>query len=188
MSRPALAALLLGCLILPSDPTAGVRAASLGCSDQAGVRQLSYVVNSRDAGFQCLGITVSAGIITAVRIENHFRGRAEPDVRISDFPVALIESDHGAVLDGQPGHDAIILQGRFNRPSTAAALMIRYLYNGITNEYRQCAISIDRGPEGEWRLLNARRETVSRIAVETRALPVVGVIGIATLEGACAVP
>jgi hypothetical protein len=169
--------------VISADVKATVRAASgVVCTDGPDVRQLSYIVNSRDRAVQCFGIVLANDTITAIRIENHLSAER---ILVTDFPVARIESERGAVLDGRPGHDAIILKGRFGPGSAGAALVIRYLHNGVTNEYRQCAVSIEQGPQGGWRLLNARHENVSSIAVETWALPLIGVVGIATLDGAC---
>jgi hypothetical protein len=157
-------------------------------ADSPTLHQLAQIFNSRDDGFQCLGIAIAGHTITAIRFETHASSR-EPAgtkaIRVSEFPVSLIESRNGAVLDGRPGHKAIILQGRFARPSTSAELVIRYLYNGITSEYRQCAITIDQSADADWHLVNALHQTVTRIFVRTWALPLIGTAGIADLEGVC---
>jgi hypothetical protein len=46
--------------------------------------------------------------------------------------------DHGAVLDGRPGHDAVILRGRIAVRTTSAALTLEFLRDGLTNDYRYC--------------------------------------------------
>jgi hypothetical protein len=147
--------------------------------DTAAVRQLAQIFNSRDDGFQCLGITIAGQAIAAIRFETHASSQraGTAAVRVSEFPVSLIESRDGAVLDGTPGH--------FTRPSTSADLVIRYLYNGFTSEYHQCAVTIDQGADADWHLVNALHQTVTRIFVRTWALPLIGTAGIADLEGAC---
>ncbi len=159
------------------------------CLDTSTVRQLAQIFNSRDDGFHCLGIAVAGEAIKAIVLETHSSSREAasgmPAIRSREFPVALIESSYGAVLDGIPGHDAVILQGRFARPSTSAELVVRYLYNGIHSEYRQCAVSINRSQDAEWHLFNVLHQKVARIVVQTWALPLIGTVGIANLEGAC---
>jgi hypothetical protein len=160
------------------------------CKNHAGsVQQLAEILNTRDSGVQCLGLALSDGKVTALRIETHRFAKtgkrvADP-VQIAEFPVTEIESRHGAVLAGESGHDAVILQGRISSALGTADLVTRYLYNGLTGEYRSCAVRLDRGPDTVWRLLNRFNEQVSRIVVKTRSLPAFGVFGIADLEGAC---
>jgi len=135
-------------------------------------------------------LTIIDDAITAVRFETHRfssdHGSLSEKVKIIDFPVELIESSHGAVLEGEPGHDAVVLQGRFSRPPTGANLVIRYLYDGFTGGYRSCEITLARTTDSRWHLTNARHENISRILVKTWSIPFVGVAGIADLEGACA--
>ena len=159
-------------------------------TERAGaVQQLAKVVNSRDDSFHCVGLTLKVDAISAIRFETHrFSGAqrqiAEP-VKVEEFPIGQIESLGGAVLEGQPGHDAIILQGRFARPSITADLNIRYLHNGITGQYRSCQVTLGRGADARWHLTNARHQDVELISVRTWALPLVGTAGIANLDGVC---
>jgi hypothetical protein len=155
------------------------------------VQQLAKIVNSRDDSFHCVGLVIGNDAITAIRFETHGfmsdqDGSVSERVKIIDFPVGLIESNYGAVLDGEPGHDAVILQGRFSRPTTTADLVIRYLYDGFTGGYRSCEVTLDRAADSHWHLMNARHENISRILVRTWSLPFIGVAGIANLDGACA--
>jgi hypothetical protein len=179
---------LVLCAVQPIKAQERDEAAARACNDGPHVRQLSRVVNSRDRNFECLGITVADGAIVAVRFERH-DAKIEPhasDIGSTEYPTALIESPNGAVLDGTPGHDAIILRGRFRRPSTGGEFVIRYLYNGITNEWRQCVVSIHRSPADEWHLFDALHRTVSIVTVKMmRTVPFLGAVGIATLAGAC---
>jgi hypothetical protein len=130
---------------------------------------------------------VEHGTVVALRLETHHvpaSGR-QAGVSIEEFPLAVVESSHGAVLDGVPGHDAIILRGHFPKAPAKVELMTTFLYNGFTNEYRSCPITLDREPNGGWRLLNRFNQIVSHIAVRTREMPVIGAFGIADLEGVC---
>jgi hypothetical protein len=154
------------------------------------IQQLATIDNARDGNFQCLGLSLEAGSVKAIRLETH--GSAsdgqrvdQKQVKIDEFALAVVESSHGAVLDGVPGHDAIILQGQFSRPPRRAALVISYLYNGFTSEYRSCPITLDQAPDAGWALVNRFDQIVWHIVIRTRRIPVIGMFGIATLEGAC---
>jgi hypothetical protein len=154
------------------------------------IQHLATVDDARGGNFQCLGLSLEGGRVKAIRLETHsFESegpRAEPrQVKIAEFPLATVESSHGAVLDGVSGHDAIILRGHFPTPQGQTALVISYLYNGFTGEYRSCSIILDRGPNAGWRLSNSLHHTIGHIVVRTRRIPVLGMFGIANLEGAC---
>lgn len=169
---------------IPADPP------NLGlCANGGSVQLLAKIFNTRDRNVECLGVTVDGGAIKALRVENHrFAPGNGGDVKVEEFSVAEIESRHGAVLDGTPGHDAVIVQGRVSPSGGSADLVTRYLYNGLTGEYHSCRIKLDRdGGEAAfaWRLVNRYNETVSRIVVRTRHVPVLGTIGIESLDGAC---
>jgi hypothetical protein len=47
-------------------------------------------------------------------------------------------------------------------------------------------MSLDRTPDTGWRLVNSLDQPISHIVVRIRQLPLIGVVGIADLEGACA--
>lgn len=158
-------------------------------SASAAVQPIAEVDNTRDGNFHCLGVSLVGGRIAALRVESHkfnsvYRRVAE-EVNVAEFPVAQIESSRGAVLDGEPGHDAIIVQGHFTAAGRAE-LVTRYLYDGFTGEYRSCSFAIDRAPDSHWQLVNGDNRAVSTILVRTRQVPLFGTVGIATLEGACA--
>jgi hypothetical protein len=161
------------------------------CSNSAGsIYHLVTIDNPREGNFQCLSLFVEQGTVVAIRLETHHvpgsgRQGAATDVSTEEFPLAVVESDHGAVLDGVPGHDAIILRGHFPKPPEKVELVTTYLYNGFTNEYRSCSITLDHAPNGGWRLLNRFNQIISHIAVRTRQMPVIGTFGIADLEGVC---
>ena len=91
------------------------------------MQQLATIDNAADAKFQCLGLFLQGGQVTAIRLETHGfasndRSAAVEQVNVAEFPLAVIESNHGAVLDGVPGHDAIILRGHFSQPTRKAEL------------------------------------------------------------------
>jgi hypothetical protein len=189
---PALFALALAASTASATPDFGNSAngkAGAGCDANTGsVQQLAEIFNTRDRNFQCLGVKVDGNALRALRIESHkLIGTATAptqNIRIAEFPMAELESQHGAVLDGTKGHDAVIVQGSVSPKDGDVELVTRYLYNGLTGEYRSCRIKLDHSAPA-WRLINQFNETVSRIVVKTRSVPVLGTIGIATLEGAC---
>ena len=154
------------------------------------VQQLAMIENADDDGFQCLGLSLDGQTVKAIRLETHSfasaRGHRDAEhVVIAEFLPAVLESSHGAVLDGVPGHDAIILQGNLSMLPGKQQLVTSYLYNGITGEYRSCRITLDRAPDASWRLVNRFAQTISHIVVRTRQIPLIGAFGIASLEGAC---
>jgi hypothetical protein len=154
------------------------------------VKQLAVIENASEGTFQCLGLSLEGETVKAIRLETHSftSPPGHPDaerVVIAEFPAAVVESNHGAVLDGVPGHDAIILQGHLSTPSRVKQLVTSYLYNGITGEYRSCQITLDRAPDAGWRLVNRFAQTISHIVVKTRQIPLIGDFGIASLDGAC---
>lgn len=178
---------------VPVGPKLAMAMSSDCASSTKAVQQLARIVNTRDDGFHCLGVSVDgAANIIGIRFESHAVEVEGPsrrpvlrDAGIREFALSEIASPAGAVLDGSPGHDAVILQGRI--PGAAAAhLVVKYLYNGITNEYRKCDVTLDRGERLNWRLLGTERRDVTLIVVKTWALPIIGTVGIETLEGLCA--
>ena len=153
------------------------------------VKQLAVIENAAGS-FQCLGLSLEGETVRAIRLETHSftspsgAGDAERVV-VAEFPRALVESNRGAVLDGVPGHDAIIIQGDLSTPTRKKQLVTSYLYNGFTGEYRSCQIALDRLPDAGWRLVNRFDQTISHIVVKTRQMPLIGDFGIASLDGAC---
>jgi hypothetical protein len=175
------------------DRTGPARPAAVCVDSPNSVQQLAKIFNTRDRNFDCLGVTLDGTAFKALRVESHrFVKRADASVadniEIAEYSVAQIESRHGAVLDGAQGHDAVIVQGRVSAADGDVELITSYLYDGLTGEYRSCRIKLDRRADTAppaWRMVNQYNETVSRIVVRTRTLPVLGTIGIANLEGAC---
>ena len=192
---------LLGLFVAPLASAASLDVLARSIEDRAcaartaTLHPLAVVRNTRDRDFSCLGLIVDAGAMpVALRFEVHHGRpaagdrRPSPQIEVKEFDRALIASSKGAVLDGQPGHDAVILQGALPGRAGAAPLAVRYLYNGITGEWRQCRITLRLGAERRWRLENALHETVPEVLVRTWSLPVLGTAGIATLDGICAHP
>ena len=154
------------------------------------IRQLAVIENSAEDSFQCLGLAMDGETVRAIRLETHrfTPGSARPDdahVDVTAFLPEVVGSHHGAVLDGVPGHDAIILHGALVGQPDRLQLMISYLYNGFTGEYRSCQVTLDRAPDPSWHLVTHTGLTISRIVVKTRQMPVIGAFGIASLDGAC---
>jgi len=174
-----------------TSPAAPSRQNGICAGSTASIKQLATIDNNRDGSFQCLGLSMDGDTVKGIRLETHrfvsTGTNTESDqVKIAEFPMAVVESSHGAVLDGVPGHDAIILQGHFTTPSGMATLVTSYLYNGFTSEYRSCQMTLARAPDASWRLVDLFDRTVSRIVVRTREIPLIGAFGIANLDGACA--
>jgi hypothetical protein len=148
------------------------------------VQPLAMVRNTYDRNYQCLGVRVDASTnVMAIRFESHRSDGHDTD---REFSPAEVASDRGAVLDGRPGHDALILRGRITARTTSAALTLEFLRNGLTDEYRHCGFSLERDEYDRWHLLDARGRLQSLIVVETWRLPLIGTIGINDVRGICA--
>lgn len=166
-----------------------------GCGEgSASVQPLAKIVNTRDASFDCVGISLDDhDNIRAIRFEKHDGGRphqtaseAAAAVEVREFTPAELASEHGAVLDGVPGHDAVLLKGVVKPAQSNVPLVLSFLYNGLTGEYRGCDTALMRGPDQRWHLLDAQQRPVSLVILKTWGLPVVGTVGIETVEGICA--
>jgi hypothetical protein len=171
-------------LAVASPPTDACTASSRSLT------QLAMIDNATDGSFQCLGVAVDGDTVTAFRVETHrfasaLRRKDSEQIEIEEFPKSVVESSRGAVLDGVPGHDAIILRGHLSRTAARSELVTTFLYNGFTSEYRSCRIILDRTPNAGWHLVNGLDQTISHIMVKTRQIPILGTFGIANLEGAC---
>ncbi len=154
------------------------------------LKQLVTIENDGAGSFQCLGLLLDGDAVKAIRLETHsFMGDSRHQrterIVVTEFSASDLASHRGAVLDGVPGHDAIILQGSLARPPAKSELVTSYLYNGFTGEYRSCRLILDRAPGSGWRLANRDSRTISHIVVRTRDIPLIGAFGIADLEGAC---
>jgi len=170
-------------------------AASPGCSPaSASVQQIAKITNTRDRNFHCLGVTVDRqSNITAIRFETHEvdadredRAGASRHVKVREFAPRDIASEKGVVLDGAPGHDAVILKGNIVEGRSSDPLVVKFLYNGLTDQFRECRIALKRGGDVGWHLVNAENRRVPLVVVETWSLPLLGTVGIKTLQGLCA--
>jgi hypothetical protein len=94
-------------------------------------RQLAMIDSTSEGGFQCLGVSLDGLTVKAIRLEAHRYADSQP-VRVTEFSPTMVASNHGAVLDGIPGHDAIILHGNFATSSGKPELELSFLYNGFT--------------------------------------------------------
>jgi hypothetical protein len=175
-------ALLLGLML--TSRLAGAAAAADCPGTTGAVQPLATIVNTRDRDYQCLGVVMDvAANIIAIRFDSH---RPEGNDSTRDFSPAEVASDRGAVLDGRPGHDAVILRGRIAAGTGSAALTLDFLRNGLTGEYRQCGFSLDRDADNRWHLFDASGRRESLIVIETWSLPLLGTIGIDDVRGICA--
>jgi hypothetical protein len=180
---------LAGVEVVTQVTTAG-RSAKTCTNLTNSIQQLVMIDKIGDDDFQCLGVTLEGGAIKTLHLETHsfVSTGLQPDqerIKIEDFSPAVIESSRGAVLDGIPGHDAIVLRGYFSNPPGRVELLASFLYNGFTNEYHSCRIELDQAPDRDWHMVNRFDQIVSHIVVQTRRIPLIGDFGIANLEGAC---
>jgi len=149
-----------------------------------GMQQLATIENTRDSSYNCLGLSVdSRANIVGIRFERHAIEAASPSVR--EFTPAEIGAGQGVVLDGTPGHAAVLLRGPISAGTSFASLVVSYLHNGIAGEFRECTVALQRDEAHRWRLIDAERKPISHILVRTWALPILGTVGIDTLQGAC---
>jgi hypothetical protein len=166
----------------PADARATTDDACETASPQ--LQPLAKVVNTRDTTYHCLGVSIDARAeITAIRFETHAAAEAIASVR--SFTPDEIARTQGVVLDGTPGHDAVILQGDIVPGQPSTTLHLKFLHNGITGEFYQCAVTIDRAEGAPWRLAHARADAFPVVVVRTWAVPLLGTIGIDTVEGIC---
>jgi hypothetical protein len=193
MSRPqVLRLLMIGLVVLGGsalglEPGTGASRSMMApdCRGAAGaVQPLAMVRNTHDHNYQCLGLRLDTRAnVTAIRFESH---RSDGHNTNREFSLAEVASHRGAVLDGRPGHDAVILRGRITARTTSAVLTLEFLHNGLTDEYRHCSFSLDRDGYDRWHLLDARGRSQSLIVVETWSVPLIGTIGIHDVRGICA--
>jgi hypothetical protein len=200
ISRPCAAALLLtafaaGTTVNAEDPAATVPPDIAPCKPStSSIKQLAIIDTTGDGDFQCLGLSLDGDSIETIRLESHHfptpgRPTDSETIEVKEFPPDVLDSSQGAVLDGVPGHDAIILRGHLAIPPAPSDLVLSYLYNGITGTYLDCRLSLERSDGTTWRLLDHDRKAISHIVVRTREIPWVGgTIGIASLDGACGEP
>jgi len=154
------------------------------------VKQLAVIDTTSEGGFQCLGVSVEGDTVTAVRLERHSFTSAvgqpvSEQIKIVEFPAAVVDSVHGAIIDGVPGHDAIILRGHFSPQPGKVELDLSYLFDGFTGTFHSCPVTLDSTAATGWRLINRFDQTISHIVATMHRVPLIGVIGIADLEGAC---
>lgn len=193
MGRPRVACLVMTALLvlsgsaLGSEPGAGASQPMMtaDCRGTDGaVQPLATVRNTEDGNYQCLGVRVDASAnVMAIRFESH---RSNGKNTSQEFSPAEVASQRGAVLDGRPGHDAVILRGRIAARTTSQALTLQFLRNGLTDEYRSCSFSLARDAYNRWHLLDASGRSQRLVVVETWGLPLVGTIGIDNVRGICA--
>jgi hypothetical protein len=171
-----------------ADPRVATATMAADCAARSGsVQPLAKIVNTRDRSFDCLGLSLDARAnIAAIRFEKHDSSVTAAAIHVREFSPAEVATARGAVLDGTPGHDAVVLRGQIGAGATSVPLVVTFLYNGFTGEYRACRATLDRVAGGGWRLMDADDRPVSVVVVKTWGLPVIGTVGIAALQGICA--
>ena len=166
-------------------------AAGEACADiSAPLQRLATILNTRDKSFDCLSVNLDEKAnIVGVRFEIYDVDDAGTQswgpVRVRDFTASQLATDRGAVLDGRPGHDALLLRMDFGAGKADIPLVVTFLYNGVTGEYRACNGSLSRTLDGNWHLVDAQGHDVSVLVVKTWGVPVVGTIGIESVQGIC---
>lgn len=155
--------IVLGGSALGLEPRAAASGSTMtaDCRGTTGaVQPVATIVNTYDRNYQCLGVLVDAGAnVGAIRFESH---RLDGHDTNREFSLAEVASDRGAVLDGRPGHDAMILRGRI-AGRTTSALSLEFLRNGLTGEYRHCGFSLERDEYNRWHLFG-REASQPRVA------------------------
>ena len=191
--------LILCVALIPLCVTAGARSEAIAgkdCSAVSGrVQQLAKIENTRNSSYHCLGIRMDDNAnIVGVRFEkydvvgNGGEQEERPPLAIREFTPAEIGTARGVVLDGTPQQEAVRLRGMITAGAAIAPLVVSYLHNGIVGEFRECNVTLEKDGAHRWRLVNAEHSAVSRIVVQTWTMPVLGTVGIETLQGICAPP
>ena len=179
-------ALLVVAASFGAAPAIAREAARGGCEQASPQLQpLAKIINTRDETYHCLGVSVDARAeIIAIRFETHALADAGV-ARVRSFTPGEIARTQGVVLDGTPGHDAVVLQGDIVPGRTRTTLTLKFLHNGITGEFHQCAVTLDRAEGTAWRLANSHQDAFPVVVVRTWTVPLFGTIGIDTVEGIC---
>lgn len=160
-------------LVLLLLSLAGTQAGAATAADVV-FQPLASITNNRNADLQSLSVLLDGGQLVGLRF-NTVNG-ANPHE--SDF--SLDEMKAGAVLDGDPKHQAIVLRGSIDSTMGNANLMITYLSNGIFGTHKACRARIVRDPSGRWHIVNIYdHQRVAHLVVQTWTL------GISTIEGIC---
>lgn len=82
----------------------------------------------------------------------------------------------GAVLEAEQGVNALTLLGNVS----TGRLAIKYVYNGLSGDFRTCNMNLTRSPKGDWAMVNA----YTGKALLSAKLITWG-LGIETLKGLC---
>ena len=134
---------------------------------QAATVNLLTLSNDRDSNTSSLGIQADA---------NGALQKFVYTTPVGSKTFAPGELGSGAVLEEQQGVQALILTGQ----ASSGHLALKYVYNGLTKEYRSCNMNLTRNSKGEWALVNAYTGGALRTAkIITWSM------GITTLQGIC---
>jgi len=97
-----------------------------------------------------------------------------------DFSLADLSSKNGAILEAQQGVNAVTLSGSINSQAGNGALVVHFIYNGLSGEYHTCNVNVQRNSSGVWEAINAyTNQPVTAAKIQTYS------IGIQTIEGIC---
>jgi hypothetical protein len=145
------------------------------------LQKLMNFSNDRDAIVNRLSVMIDANtLLTGMYIDES--NLVEPAVFGPGAGVVWlrdIESKEGGVLFEGQGHKVILIQGKLNRTSQDGRFQIRYLANGLTNNYEACDVLLKKDDKG-WYAQNAY--TNKRI---TAAKLITWSLGISTVQGIC---
>jgi hypothetical protein len=139
--------------------------------------KLVTILNDQNAVTDDLDLTLNAqGVVQGVAYIADDAGTKTED----DFTLADLASTNGAVLVAQQGVNALLLTGTVDSTKGTGALVIHYIYNGLTGVYDSCNMNLVRNTAGTWILMNAyTNQPVTSAKIVTYS------IGIKTIQGIC---
>jgi len=130
------------------------------------INDISFVTDAKGVVINLLYVVRESGKVTTRKL----------------FAVTQLAEADGAVLEEERGVKALSLHGRVNSQIGRGSLYIRFVANGMTGEFKTCAMQALRNPKGVWQILNARSlKPITQAKMRTWAL------GIQTIEGICSV-
>ncbi len=128
------------------------------------INDISFVTDNKGVVLNLLYVTREGGKVTAQK----------------SFSVLQLSEADGAVLEEERGVKAVSLHGKVNSQTGQSSLFIRFVANGMTGEFKTCAMQAVRNAQGIWQLLNARS-----LKPITQAKMLTWALGFRTIEGIC---
>jgi len=140
--------------------------------------QLATITNDRNADVSTLSISVeNSGHVNGLNFSTH---HADGKLTHVTFTPAQIAAPEGVVLDGDATHKVFLLQGTIDDQKGSGHFKVQYLANGLLGTYKSCGgITLRRGPDQKWELLNYQNRPLTEIKVISWTL------GISTVENVC---